>query len=110
MSDPTDINARRYKRTGLTSNAVFQLWKAALKDDEELLNAVIASVYEQMMSRDRSRAEQVMSLIIRRHSDAKEAFKAILVAARSRNRPSTETLSIQQLWTAGNRHKRPQIS
>ena len=86
MSDPTDIKARRSKRTVLTSNAIFQLWKAALKDDEELLNAIIASVYEQMMSLNQSHAEQVISLIVRRHRDAKEVFKAMLVAATSRDR------------------------
>jgi hypothetical protein len=92
MTDPIDINAGRSKRTGLTSNAIFQLWKAALKDDERLLNEMIASVYEQMMSSDQARAERVMSLIIRRHRDANEAFRAMLVVIRTRNRPSPETL------------------
>jgi hypothetical protein len=70
-----------------------ELWKTALKDDETLLDEAIASVHEQMTSLDRARAEQVMSLIIRRHRDAKEAFKAMLMAIRTQNRPPTETLS-----------------
>jgi hypothetical protein len=78
MPDPTDINARRFNRTGLTCNAIFQLWKAAVKDDEELLNAVIAGVYEQMMSLNQRRVERVMGLIIRRNRDDKEALKAML--------------------------------
>src|SRR5580704_1970425 len=94
VTDPTDVNTRRSKRTGLTSNAIFQLLKAALKDDEELLNEVIARVYEQMMSSDEARAERVMSLIIQRHRDAKEAFKAMLVVIRTRNRPPSETFPI----------------
>ena len=50
----------------------------AVKDDEKLLNAVIAGVYEQMMSLNQPRAERVMGLIIRRNRDAKEALKAML--------------------------------
>jgi hypothetical protein len=92
VTDPTDINTRWYKRTGLTSNAIFQLWKAALKDDERLLDEAIASVHEQMISLDPVRAEHVIGLIIRRHRDAKEAFKAMLVAIGTRNRPPPETL------------------
>ena len=47
-------------------------------------------VHEQMTSLDQARAEQVMSLIIRRHRDAKEAFKAILMAIRTQSGPPTE--------------------
>ena len=83
MPDPTDLNAHRSNRTGLSCNAIFRLWKAAVKDDEELLNAIIASVHEQMMLSNQPRAEWVMGLIIRRHRDAKDALKAILNRLRS---------------------------
>ena len=85
--DPTDINTRRFKRIGLTSNAIFRLWKAALKDDEKLLDEAIGSVYEQMMSSDPARAERVMSLIIRRHCRARDAFRAILQTQRALYHP-----------------------
>jgi len=77
-------------RVGLSSHAIFCLWKTALKDDETLLDKAIASVYDQMTSFDEARAEHVMSLIIRRHPDAKGAFKAILTAIRT---TATETPS-----------------
>jgi hypothetical protein len=87
VMDPTDINTRRFKRIGLTSNAIFRLWKAALKDDEKLLDEAIGSVYEQMMSSDPARAERVMSLIIRRHCRARDAFRAILQTQRALYHP-----------------------
>jgi hypothetical protein len=102
VTDPVDINASWSQRTGLTSTAIFQLWKAALKDDENLLDEAIAAVHEQMMTLNQPRAERVMVLIIRRHRDAKEAFKAMLVATRSQDRPPAETRSIQPLRTADN--------
>jgi hypothetical protein len=66
--------------------------RAAVKDDERLLDEAIAAVHGQMMSLDRARAEHVISLIIRRHRDAKRAFRAVLNANRRRRRPTTVTL------------------
>ena len=94
MTDLIDIKTRLPTRMGLSSHAIFRLWKAALKDDETLLDEAIASVHEQMTSLDQARAERVMSLIIRRRGDAKEAFKAVLMAIRTQGWPPTkETLS-----------------
>ena len=88
MTDPVDLNASWSQRTGLTFNAIFRLWKAALKDDESLLDELIASVHEEMMSLDQPRAEHVMGLIIRRNRDAREALKAMLIAiARRKSSP-----------------------
>ncbi len=80
MTDTTGLPTCLSIRAGLSSHAIFRLWKAALKDDESLLDEAIASVHKQITSLDQARAEHVMSLIIRRHRDAKEAFKALLVA------------------------------
>jgi hypothetical protein len=79
------------KPISLTADAIFRVWKAAIKDDEKLLDELIASVYDHMMSMDQARAERVMSLIIQRHCDANEAFKAMLIAIRTRSRSPTET-------------------
>ena len=88
------IKTRLPARVGLSSHAIFRLWKTALKGDETVLDEAIASVHEQMTSLDQARAEQVMSLIIRRHRDAKEAFKAMLMAIGTQSWPPTEeTLS-----------------
>ena len=81
------------KPKGLTPDAIFRVWKAAIKDDEKLLDELIASVHEQMMSVDQAAAERVMSLIIRRHCNAKAAFKAMLIALRTQSRSPTETPS-----------------
>ena len=52
-----------------------------------------------MTSLDQARAEQVMSLIIRRHRDAKGVFKAMLMAIRTQSWPPTEgTLSRYLQW------------
>jgi hypothetical protein len=88
MTDSTALRSRLSTRVGLSSHAIFQLWKAALKDDENLLDEAIASVHEQMTSFDQTRAEHVISLIIRRHRDAKGAFKAMLTATRAERRPA----------------------
>jgi hypothetical protein len=69
MTDPIHITLST--RVGLSSNAIFRLWRAAVKDDERLLDETIAAVYDQMMSLDPARTERVISLIIRRHRDAK---------------------------------------
>jgi hypothetical protein len=65
-------------RFGLTQEAIFRLWTTAIKDDQELVDDAISAVYEQMISFDRARAERVISLIIRRHREARGAFKSLL--------------------------------
>ena len=50
----------------------------AIKDDEKLVDEAIAAVYDQMISFDGARADQVIRLIIRRHREAKDAFKTLL--------------------------------
>ena len=75
------------KRFGLGRDAVFRLWKAAIKDDEALLDEAIAQTYERMVRLDPVRAEEVMSLAIRRHRGAKQAFKDILARAKARVLP-----------------------
>ena len=48
MTDPIHIKALS-TRVGLTPNAIFRLWRAAVKDDERLLDEAIAAVHDQMM-------------------------------------------------------------
>ena len=74
VTDPINLSSR----VALSPNAIFRLWKAALKDDERLLDDAIAAVHDQMMLSDRVRAERVISMIIRRHRHAKDAFTAML--------------------------------
>jgi hypothetical protein len=92
MTEPQNTKATPPHRFGLTREAIFRLWKMAIKDDENLLDEAIAAVHDQMMSLDPARAERVISLIIRRHRDAKCAFRAMLNANRRRRRPTTVML------------------
>jgi hypothetical protein len=72
------------KQFGLGRDAIFRLWKAAIKDDEALMDEAIAETYERMVRVDPARAEEVMSLTIRRHRDAKQAFIDLLARAKAR--------------------------
>jgi hypothetical protein len=74
-------------RFGLGSDAIFRLWKAAIKDDEALMDEAIAETYERMVRVDPVRAEEVVSLTIRRHRDAKQAFRDLLARAKARVLP-----------------------
>ena len=71
-------NAISHRQFGLTEDEIFHLWRAALKDDDRLVDEVIQKVYDDMMSFDRERAETVMSLTIRRNSEAGRAFRSLL--------------------------------
>ena len=72
------------KRFGLGRDAIFRLWKAAIKDDEGLLDEAIAAIFDRMERVDPARAEEVMSLIIRRRRGAKRAFRDILARSKAR--------------------------
>jgi hypothetical protein len=79
------------KRFGLGRDAIFRLWKAAIKDDERLLDEAIAETYERMVRVDPVRAEEVVSLTIRRHRDAKQAFRDLLARTKARLVPVAAT-------------------
>jgi hypothetical protein len=94
MSIPRQPKQALGKRFGLARDAIFRLWRSALKDDESLIDEAIAATYDRMISIDPVRAEQVMSLIIRRHADAKNSLKDLLGRDRqgpcqSYNRPNS---------------------
>jgi hypothetical protein len=78
MTQPQATRANLPRRVGLTQEAIFRLWKMAIKDDEKLLDEAITHLYADIVSFDRARAERVVSLIIRRHHESTDAFKALL--------------------------------
>jgi hypothetical protein len=88
VADITDIDTDRSKRGGLTSEAIFRVWKAAINDDEKLLDELIATVHKQMMSLDQARAERVMSLVIRRHCNAISNVQLIILSRSSSSWPN----------------------
>jgi hypothetical protein len=71
-------DATSHRHFGLTEDEIFRLWRAALKDDDELVDDAIQKVYDDMISFDRERAETVMSLTIRRNGEAGRAFRSLL--------------------------------
>jgi hypothetical protein len=76
MSNIIQLNRVVGKRFGLAQDAIYRLWKAALKDDEGLIDEVIKATYDRLIRRDPIRAEQMMS--IRRHRDGQQALRNIL--------------------------------
>jgi hypothetical protein len=73
--EPIITLGRRY---GLQPDAIFRLWKSALKDDDSLLDEAITAAYDRMTAADPARAEEVISLIIRRQRGARSAFRNVL--------------------------------
>jgi hypothetical protein len=78
MTQPRATKVDLSHRVGLTHDAIYRLWKMAIKDDEKLLDEAVANLYADILSFDRARAERVISLIIRRHHVSRDAFKTLL--------------------------------
>jgi hypothetical protein len=74
-AEPTVALGKRY---GLEPDAIFRLWKSALKDDDRLLDEAITAAYDRMTTTDPARAQEVISLIIRRQKGARQAFRNVL--------------------------------
>jgi hypothetical protein len=66
------------RRSSLTDEQIFRLWRSAIKDDDGLVDEVIQNIYEQMIAYDRARCEAVMQLTIRRNVTAGSALRALL--------------------------------
>lgn len=66
------------RRSNLTKEQVFRLWRCATKDDDKLIDEMIQHVYEDMIAFDCKRAECVMELIVRRNIAAGCAFRSLL--------------------------------
>lgn len=64
---------------GLTVDAVFRLWRAAMKDDDRLIDRLIQTLYDDMVSFDCKRTGSVMKLVIHRDRSATSAFDALLI-------------------------------
>jgi len=75
---PAGKTALRASRTSLTKDQVFRLWRAAIKDDDRFVDAVIQKVHDDMIAFDSERAEIVIDLMVRRHKIAGNEFRALL--------------------------------
>jgi hypothetical protein len=72
----------RPRHPGLPTEALFRLFKAAIKDDEGTGDALIQAAYEDIVSYDYERARTVMELVVRRESLAQGALYGLLAEAR----------------------------
>ena len=88
---PRDLKAfvRSVRGYRLTQGQVFRLWKCAVKDDDNLVDAVIEKLYEEMMAFDLARAETVMQLIIDRDEAAIPTFRGLLQDIATSGLPKT---------------------
>jgi hypothetical protein len=66
------------RRSNLTKEQVFRLWRCATKDDHKLIDELIQHVYGEIIEFDCKRAECVMELIVRRNMAAGCAFRSLL--------------------------------
>jgi hypothetical protein len=78
MTQACSENLQSPRRSFLTEEQIFRLWRFAIKDDDKLVDEVIQHVYEQMPAHDHARFEAVMQLTIRRIASAGCAFRALL--------------------------------
>jgi hypothetical protein len=69
------IKPRRGKALWASARRNLPALEGALKDDDQLLDDVIKATYDRLIRRDPVRAEQMMTLIIRRHRDGRKALK-----------------------------------
>jgi hypothetical protein len=97
MTEAHNTRPTKSRQFGLTHDAIFRLLKAAIKDDEKLVDDVIAAVYDQMVSFDSTRAYRAISLIVRRHRGARDAFKALLSDLSKRHPEHLNLVSLEAL-------------
>ena len=81
---PVDLNVilQNLRRSNLTKEQVFRLWRCAIKDDDTLVDQVIQHAYEGMIAFDCRHAECVMALIVRRHTAAGCELRTLLADMR----------------------------
>ncbi len=71
LSDP-------FCRTGLTELQALRLFKAAIKDDDSLVDAIVEKVYVAMKAFDRERARDAVELVVDRAEAAPSRLQCLL--------------------------------
>jgi hypothetical protein len=66
------------RRSTLTKEQMFRLWRCAIKDDDRLVDDIIRQLYENIIAFDCRRAESVIELFVRRNAAAGCAFRSLL--------------------------------
>ena len=67
-----------FRASGLNEAQVFRLFKAALKDDDALIDALIHKLYFEMKVFDRRRADDTIELVVDRDRSAPSIFRSLL--------------------------------
>jgi hypothetical protein len=67
-----------FRKTGLKERHVFRLFKAALKNDERLIDDIVASLYAEMKAFDRERADDTIEIVVDHDPSAAARFRALL--------------------------------
>ena len=70
------------RHPALSAEELFELFRAAIKDDDRIINSIIQTVCDDLMNYDAERARAVMELLVRREPLARSAFQALLTEAR----------------------------
>jgi hypothetical protein len=70
---------RDFHRPGLPADSMFRLWRAAIKDDNNLTDMIIEKIYDEMIAFDCERATEIIESIVRRDRvTAAKSFPAFL--------------------------------
>jgi hypothetical protein len=77
------------RRSTLTKEQVFRLWRCAIKDDDTLVEDIIRQLYENIIAFDCQRAESVIELIVRRNAAADCALRSLLRDMRAKGEPDS---------------------
>lgn len=87
--DSVNLNAvlQSLRRSNLTKEQVFRLWRCAVCDDDTLIDEVILHAYHNMIAFDCGRAESVMALTVRRHAAAGYELKTLFEDIRAARTP-----------------------
>jgi hypothetical protein len=86
------------RRSTLTKEQVFRLWRCAIKDDDTLVEDIIRQLYENIIAFDCKRAESVIELIVRRNAAAGYAFRSLLrdMRVKGERAPSLGAVALMQ--------------
>jgi hypothetical protein len=69
---------RSFRRSTLTKEQVFRLWRCAIRDDDALVDEMIQQIYENIIAFDGKRAECVVELVVGRDVTAACALRSLL--------------------------------
>jgi hypothetical protein len=78
VSQDLNDTSLKFRRSSLTKEQAFRLWRCAIKDDHTLVDELIQHVYEDMIAFECERAEWAMELMVRRNMTAGRAFRSLL--------------------------------